>query len=278
MSAAAMTMRSLITKVVIGAAFLSAPAWADPVPRIGALVPTPANSPQEQGLRDGLRELGYVEGKNIVIEWRRTGGANAELRSLTTDLVHSKPDVIVVFTTPAARAALEATTIIPVVFLSGDPVASGLAVSLARPGGNATGVSGLMAELTAKRLELLQQVAPRARRIACLMNSSNPSGVQQLEAAQTAARTLGMQLVTLDARNEAELDVALHTLSRSVADGILVGADVLFRANKSEIAQAVRKARLPGTFSLSGLSRGRSVDVVRAGLERDRTQGSRLRR
>ncbi len=105
-----------------------------------------------------------------------------------------------------------------------------------------------MAELIGKRLELLHQVAPQARRIACLVNSSNPSGVQQLEAARKAAQTLGMQLVTLETRNAGDLEATLNSLSRSTADGVLVTADVLFRANKSKIARAVRKAKLPGSF------------------------------
>jgi putative ABC transport system substrate-binding protein len=204
------------------------------IARIGVLVPPRANSTYEAGLRDGLRELGYVEGKNVITEWLRSAGAEEEERSLVADLAREKVDVIVVFNTVAARAALDATTTIPVVFLSNDPVASGLADSVARPGRNATGVSGLMADLTGKRLEFLQQLAPAARRIVCLVNSSNPSGLQQLDAAQKAARTLGLQLITLDAHNEGELDTALRAL--------------LFYANKTKITQAIRKAGVAATF------------------------------
>ena len=244
-----MTKCSLMTAALV-AALLSAPAVADQpaIPRIGVHVVPLANSPHEAGLRDGLRELGYVEGTNIVINWWRSTGATENQRSVVADLARSKPDVLVVFSTLAARAALEVTTTIPIVFLSGDPVTSGLAQSLAHPGGNATGVSVVVTELTAKRLEFLRLLAPRARRIACLMNSSNPSGVQQLEAAQQAARTLGVQLVTLDARNTVELDAALRALQRGAADGVLVTGDILFRVNRSKVTQAVRKARLPATF------------------------------
>ena len=249
MSTASMTKCSLMTAALV-AALLSAPAVADQpaIPRIGVHVVPLANSPHEAGLRDGLRELGYVEGTNIVINWWRSTGATENQRSVVADLARSKPDVLVVFSTLAARAALEVTTTIPIVFLSGDPVTSGLAQSLAHPGGNATGVSVVVTELTAKRLEFLRLLAPRARRIACLMNSSNPSGVQQLEAAQQAARTLGVQLVTLDARNAVELDAALRALQRGAADGVLVTGDILFRVNRSKVTQAVRKARLPATF------------------------------
>ena len=167
------------------------------------------------------------------------------MRSLATDLVHAKMDVIVVYGTPAARAALGATGTIPVVFLSGDPVASGVAASLARPGHNGTGVSGVLTELTAKRLELLFQVVPRARRIAYLTNSSNPAATPQREAAQKAARTLGVQLIYLDARNADELTVALGAMPRSAANGVLISGDALLHANKPRIAHAVREARLP---------------------------------
>ena len=123
-----------------------------------------ATSPFDEGLREGLREFGYIEGKTIVIEWRRSAGPDEELSKLAADLARSKVQVIVVYGTPATRAVLAATSTIPVVFGSGAPVESGLVPSLARPGGNATGVSVIITELTEKRLELLHQVAPRARR------------------------------------------------------------------------------------------------------------------
>jgi putative ABC transport system substrate-binding protein len=249
-STAALALRIFIMAVVSYTAMQSAPGHSEQpaIARIGVLVPPRANSTYEAGLRDGLRELGYVEGKNVITEWLRSAGAEEEERSLVADLAREKVDVIVVFNTVAARAALDATTTIPVVFLSNDPVASGLADSVARPGRNATGVSGLMADLTGKRLEFLQQLAPAARRIVCLVNSSNPSGLQQLDAAQKAARTLGLQLITLDAHNEGELDTALRALPRNAENGVLVTADRLFYANKTKITQAIRKAGVAATF------------------------------
>jgi putative ABC transport system substrate-binding protein len=216
------------------------------VARIGVLVG--AESPSEGFLRDGLRELGYIEGKNIVIEWRRFAGGGEELRSLAADLARSKLDVIVAATTAAGRAALEATATIPVVFLSGDPVATGLAASLAKPGRNGTGVSLVSTELYPKRLEYLHLLAPRARRIAFLTNSSNPVSGPQLGALQKAAPMLGVQLVTLDARNESELGTVLGALRRGEAEGVIVSSDGVFRSNKSKLAQAIRKARLPAIF------------------------------
>ena len=201
----------------------------------------------EQGLRDGLRELGYIDGKSIVIEWRRSLGTDKELRSLASELASAKVELIVAFSTPAARAVLQTTTV-PVVFLVGDPVGTGLAASVAHPGGHATGVSMLMPEMVSKRVQLLQQVAPGIRRIVFLMNSSNPLNVPMLEEAQRAARTLSVELVALDARNTDEIDAALRSMARGAAEGVIVSPDLLFVKNKTKIAQAVRKAKLVAIF------------------------------
>jgi putative ABC transport system substrate-binding protein len=237
------------------AAVLTATAQADEptIPRIGVVA---AQSAYEQGLREGLLKLGYVEGKNIGIDWRRSGGSIEEERSLAIDLLHSKPDLIVVFSTPTARAALGLTTA-PIVFMSSDPVGSGLVTNLARPGGNATGVSSTGPELIAKRLQLLRQFVPRARRIGCLVNTSNPVGALQLAQAKKAARALGVELVKFDAHDDAEVDAALHAIARSALDELLVLGDNLFVANGGKIARAVRKAKLP-TMSPSGSSWARA--------------------
>jgi putative ABC transport system substrate-binding protein len=214
--------------------------------RIGALVPPVLISPEE-GLRQGLRELGYIEGRNLTIE-RRIAGTNDALQSGVADLARSRVDLIVAFGTPAARAALSATSTIPVVFLSGDPVGTGLAASLARPGANVTGVSSLSTELMSKRLELLQQIAPRIRRVILLGNPSNPLNPGVLEEAQKAARTLRIHMIALDARNADELDAALRGIQRGAADAFVVSSDYLFLANRAKIAEAVIKAKLPAIF------------------------------
>ena len=157
-------------------------------------------------------------------------------------------DLIVALTTTAARAALSATATIPVVFISGDPVATGLAASLAHPGRNATGVSTLSTELIPKRLELLQQVAPDVRRVILLGNPGNPLQVGVLKEARRAGEALRMQIVAVDARNAAELDVALRGLQHRASDGFMVSSDVLFLGNRAKVAAAVARARLPGMF------------------------------
>ena len=246
----AMNRRSLLTgafALLLGAAADSA-APADP-PRIGFLTPLPESGPDEEGFRQGLRELGYIEGKNIVIDWRR-GGTGPELRSLADALVKGKVKVIVASGAPATKAAMQVTAIIPVVFVAvGDPVAGGFAASLARPGRNGTGVSVVATELYPKRLELLHRLAPKARRITCILNSSHPLTATYLKDMGMAARTFGIGLETLDARDTRELDAALQSLDKNPPEAIFVGGDFLYLAHKEKVAAAVRKSRVPAIFA-----------------------------
>jgi len=223
------------------------------LPHIGFLSPLPESGPVAVGFRQGLHELGYVEGKNIVIDWRR-GETGQELRALAEALVKGKKvEVIVTSGTPAADAAMRATATIPVVFAAvGDPVASGFAASLAKPGRNGTGVSVVATELYPKRLELLHRLAPKARRITYLLNSSHPLTARYLEEMEMAARTLDIRLQTLDARNGRELDVVLQTLEKNPPEAVLVGGDGLYLAHKEKVAAAVRKSRVPAIFASEG--------------------------
>lgn len=236
--------------IVIALAMRLLPAaHADPAQaevRIGALTPLELTSPKE-GLWQGLAELGYVEGRNLIIDRRRAESSDG-LRSAAAGLVRSKVDLIVAFGTQAARAALSVTATIPVVFLSGDPVATGLAESLAHPGGNASGVSTLSSDLMAKRLELLQQVAPHVRRLILLGNPSSPLHPGVLKEALKAGKALRVQVVAVDARSEAELDEALRELRHRMSDGFMVTSDLLFLTNRAKVAAAVARARLPGMF------------------------------
>ena len=218
-------------------------------PRIGFLTPIPESGPDREGFRQGLRELGYIEGKNILIEWRRAD-TGQELRALADGLIEAKVAVIVASGTQAARAAMQATATIPVVFANvGDPVVSGFAASLARPGRNGTGMSTVSLELNPKRLELLHQLAPKAKRITYLINSLNPISARMVQETQVAARTLGIRLQTLDAHNVREIDAVLQTLNKNPPEAVLVGGDLLYLANKSKVAAAVRQARIPAIFA-----------------------------
>jgi ABC-type uncharacterized transport system substrate-binding protein len=243
------TVSRLLVMLSLGVAIPSAFAQATQsttVHRIGVLnapIPSLADT-----LREAFRELGYVEGKSVLIEWRQSTGTDQELQSLARQLAASGVELIVATSTPAAHAALRATSL-PVVFASGDPVATGLAASLANPGGRATGVSSTTTDLTPKRLELLLRVAPRkVGRILYLENSSNPLSGPLLEEAKAAATTLGVEIKALDAGGVGGLDSALNSIRHSEADAVLVAADLLFLSNRAKVAQAVRKARLPAMF------------------------------
>ena len=214
--------------------------------RIGVLAVQ--DSPNIEGLREGLRELGYVEGKDFTLEWPQFDGSTEQANSLAAELVRSGVDLIVASGTPAAQRALQATSTVPVVFNAGDPVWSKLGASLSRPGRNATGVSVLSTELYPKRLEYLHRLAPRARRIAYLMNSSNPMGPLQLEELQKGARKLGVQIEAFDARSAQEVDAALQAMRASKPDAIFVGGDTIFVRARAKIAEAVRNAKLPAIF------------------------------
>jgi putative tryptophan/tyrosine transport system substrate-binding protein len=221
----------------------------DKVPRIGFLGRMAPNSEQKEGFQQGLRQLGYVEGTSILIEWRNTLGYEDELRPLAAELVQMAPDVIVTFSTPAARAALEATRTIPVVFAAvGDPLATGLVKSLAKPEGNGTGVSLLSSELGVKRLDLLRQLVPRARRVAYLTALANVSNAVAAKSVEAAAQTLGIKLDTYNARNSAEIQSALRAIPWKSTDGILIGGDPIFQVDGIMISKAVRAARMPAVF------------------------------
>jgi len=238
-----------LVALALATSILSVLAHAEPAPtmvRIGWLSPSMFISPA-QGLREGLHDLGYVEGKNLQLE-RKLADSNQALQSGAAELVSSKVDLIVAFGTPAAQAVLSATSTIPVVFISGDPVGSGLAKSLARPGANGTGISTLSAELVSKRIELLRQIKPTTRRVALLENPSSPLHGTISREARNAAQKLGIQIITLEASNEQELNSAISSLRRVSADALTVSPETFFLANKAKIAGAVAKARLPAIF------------------------------
>ena len=238
--------RKLLGAIMIGGALLSSPVQSDQarMARIGVLTP-PNNDAAERGLREGLKELGYVEGQNLTLEWRRYAQSSDAIRAAAEDLVRSKVDLIVALSTQAARSALSTTSTIPVVFMSGDPIGGGLAASLAHPGANATGVSSQSTDLIAKRLQLLLQIAPRVRHVLLLVNPDSPLHAVFAEEAERVGRTLHIRIDTLTARNASELDSALRQLHSSGSEALMVSSDLFFSVNKSKIGDAVRKARLP---------------------------------
>ena len=222
------------------------------VPRIGYLsVSSPsAMSTRTEAFRQGLRELGYVEGKNIVIEWRSAEGKRDRLPSLAAELVRLKVDIIVTAGPPATRSAKEATVTIPIVFAQdGDPVASGFVASLARPGGNITGLSTLAPELSGKRLELLKEIVPRLSRVAVLGNSTNPANAQVLKETELAAGVFGVKLQYLDVLDPKDIETAFRAASKGRADAVLMtvsGGVVL--SQRTQVVELAAKSRLPAVY------------------------------
>ena len=200
--------------------------------RIGMLERTsPAiNAANLNGFRQGLRELGYVEGKNFIIEYRSADGRDERFPALATELVRQKVDVILTRGTPATLAAKNATGTIPVIITGiGDPVGQGIVASLARPGGNVTGLSPLVTELYPKRVELLRELLPKAVRLAVILNMSNPAAPAQWKEVERAARSLSLQPQLLDVRTPEDLGSAFDGAVRQRADALVVGLTLSHR-------------------------------------------------
>jgi putative tryptophan/tyrosine transport system substrate-binding protein len=241
------------------------------VPRLGVLLySTPQEDAQGKALQEGLRELGYVDGKNISIEYRFAEGKPERLADLAADLVRLKPDVLFPVGGDVAPFVSKATQTIPIVFvMSADPLQLGLVASVARPGGNVTGFTFLQDELASKRLELLKEVAPRISRVAFLSNPDHPDN--ELRIGQRAATALGVQLQPIDMRGPGDLDGALQTVTQASADALYVVASRQTVASLPRIVSFATKNEIPlaggwGTWAQAGglLSYGPNVgEVVR---------------
>ena len=225
----------------------------DKVYRIGMLERTSAavNAANLEAFRQGLRTLGYVEGKNLAIEYRSADGRDERFRDLAAELVALKVDLILTRGTPAALAAKHATAGgIPVVITGvGDPIGQDIVASLARPGGNITGLSATVTEIYPKRVELLSELVPRATRIAVLFNMSNPAIPSQWLEVETAARALGLQAQLLDVRKVQDLRPAFDMATRQRADALVVGIETLTLANAPLIVELAAKHRLPAMYA-----------------------------
>jgi putative ABC transport system substrate-binding protein len=242
--------------VLLVCAAMAAPrslhAQRKPMPVIGWLSP---RSPDDSaalvnGFRQGLAETGYVEGQNLTIEYRWAEGNRERLPELAADLVNRKVDVIATGGGPStALAAKDATSTIPIVFVTGtDPVELGLAASLARPGGNLTGVSLLFVELAPKRLELLSELVPKAKVMALLVNPNNPNAEQTIREMHEAARAKGVQLHTLKAASEGEIDTAFETLTELHAGALVVGSDPYFDGLKEHLVALAARHAVPAIY------------------------------
>ncbi len=203
-------------------------------------------SKEAEAFRQGLRDAGYVEGRDVVIEWRSANGVSARVPALATDLVQRKVDVIVADTTLATQAVMHATSSIPIVMaLVADPVGSGLVASLAHPGGNVTGLSIMLAELSAKRLQLLKEAIPRMARVAVLWNPDTPYHPKAVEDLKAVAPSLAIELSFVGLRTPEQIDPAFSAVGRAQAQALYVLDAPLFFTHRTTILKLASKARLP---------------------------------
>jgi putative tryptophan/tyrosine transport system substrate-binding protein len=221
------------------------------MPVIGFLAtgsPNPT-APNVAAFRQGLSDTGYVEGQNVAIEYRGAEGHYDRLPALAADLVVHKVDVIAAASVPSARAAKTATSTIPIVFAIGtDPVGDGLVASLARPGGNLTGVTFMMTELMPKRLELLSELAPQVGVIALFVNPNNPNAERTIRDVQEAARAKGVQLLILKAGTESGIDAAFASFVQLHAGALLVGNDPFFNSRREQLVALASRHAVPAIY------------------------------
>jgi putative ABC transport system substrate-binding protein len=220
------------------------------VPRIGFLLPgtKAAFSVRTDAIRQGLRDLGYVEGKNLVIEYRYNDGKVGRLPELAAELASLEVEVIFAVGTDAAQAAKSATKNIPIVATSADPVGTKLVASLARPGGNITGVSILSPELSGKRLELLKEAVPKISRIAVMLNSTTPNTQIDLKETEAAARSLRVQLHFMEVRRSDEINRAFSATTKAGVGAFVVLTDPMLLGNRIQIVNLAAKSKLPAMY------------------------------
>jgi putative ABC transport system substrate-binding protein len=249
----AITSLTTIVAIVLMAAPLASEAQkAEQAYRIGYLWPADRSSsaPLTEAFLQGLRELGYREGQNIVIEWRFAEGKLDKLPDMVAELIRLKADLIVAVSPQAVQAAKEATTTVPIVMVAvADPVTYGFVTSLARPGGNVTGMAFLLPVISTKRLELLREIAPRHSRVAVLWNASNPYRALDLRVLQVGARALGVTLQSLEVRGGDDLEREFEAASRERLSGLITLEDPFTIAHRTRIVDLALKHRLPAIYA-----------------------------
>ena len=232
---------------------------------MGSVSPTTGLEARDKAFLQGLQELGYIEGKNIVIDYRFAHGKFERLAELATELVRLDVDVIAAVVTQASIAAKAATRKIPVVILAvSDPLGSGLVTSLARPDANVTGTSSMTGEVVGKSLELLKDIVPKLSRVAVLWNPDNAVfQSQMLQATERAAIVLGLQLREFGARNTDEIDHAFEAMSKAHVDALLVMADPTFIANRARIIDLSARSHLPAIYGTPGHAKPVAWQAIR---------------
>jgi len=241
----------LFAGALLAVAFIVEAQQPKKVYRVGFL--SPLKSPQFfEAFRQGMRDLGYAEGQNVIIEYRSANGNRERFADLAAELVRLKVDVIVAASGGAAIAAKKATHTIPIVIgQTGDPVASGLVASLARPGGNITGLTALATELTAKRLELLKEAVPKLSRVAILSTPLSTETEASFSSMERPAGALGVQLRQIQVRDSTELESAFETITKEHAGALMVLTGPLLTTNRNRIVDLAAKSRVPAMYGLS---------------------------
>ncbi len=241
----------MLTTVMFGAASPARAQQPIKIPRIGYLFANfPTTSPaRREAFRQGLRELGYVEGKNIVIEYRYAEGKPGRLSEFAAELVRLNVDVIVTGGPAPTRAAKEATVTIPIVMgFDNDPVGSGFVASLARPGGNITGLSTLSPEISGKQLELLKEILPKLSRAAILGISTSPGNAQALKETELAAGALGVKLQYIDVLEPKDIEIAFREASKGRAEAVLMLVSPVLNTQRTRIVDLAVKSRVPVVY------------------------------
>jgi len=237
---------------LLGAPLIAQPQQRDKTARVGILVAgpvAPADAETYKALRQGLRERGWIEGRNLILDFRYADNHYDRLPTLAAELVALKPDVIFAVAAPAIRAATQTTSTIPIVIETlGDAPGAGLVQDLARPGGNITGVSGFAPELMTKRLQLLRQILPKADSLGVLVNLANPTSPPVVRATETAARHLRIQLHVVNVRDARELVGAFDQLRRHGADALVVVSDPMLHDQSKQIIGLAERNRLPTVY------------------------------
>ena len=243
---------TLLGGAAVAAWPLAARAQQPAMPVIGFLYPTSPDTIPDRvlGFRQGLKDVGFAEGENVAIEYRSADGQFDRLPAMAAELVRRQVAVIAAGNLASALAAKAATTTIPIVFVvAEDPVRLGLVASLARPGGNLTGINYFNIEVTAKRLELLRELMPGATRVAVLVNPTNPATETTLRDVEPAARAMGLQLQVLKAGTSREIDAAFATFVRERPDALFVGGDSFFGSRRFQLVNLASRHAVPATFS-----------------------------
>ena len=247
----------LLFALVLGWGGFAEAQQAGKVPRIGYLGGS-VNDKNREAFQQGLRERGYVEGKNIVIEYRWVEGRTEEIPDLVAELVRLKVDVIVTGVTLAAQAARKLTTKVPIVIVgTGDPVGTGLVASLARPGGNITGLSSLAPELSGKRVELLKESFPKVSRVGVFWNPASPSNALSWKETEAAARPAALRLQSLEVKSTKDFEGAFAAAVKGRVDALITIRDNVTNTGRPQIVAFAAKHRLPGIYP--------SVDYVEDG-------------